>query len=161
MSWYFNVITNYATFSGRARRKEYWIFVLFNMIAAIGIGFCFGVVSAIMKQPAIGFLAQFYNLATIIPSLAVGVRRMHDTDHSGWWLLCPFYNLVLLCSEGTEGNNPHGPDPKKFERQQNHQAHQIGTSDAVSQLEKLARLKAQGHLTEEEFAAKKKQLLAS
>jgi uncharacterized membrane protein YhaH (DUF805 family) len=124
MSWYFNVWKKYAVFSGRARRKEYWMFVLFNLIAAIilmvldnlfGTNFTVGE----MVLPY-GFLYLIYMLAIIIPSLAVAVRRLHDTDRSGGWIfisLVPFIGgiwlLVLMCLEGTRGANRFGEDPKE------------------------------------------------
>jgi uncharacterized membrane protein YhaH (DUF805 family) len=108
MKWYLKVLTNYATFSGRARRKEYWMFFLFNMIFMYALVFI-GVMN--------GFelLGTLYILITLVPSLAVGVRRMHDVDKSGWYLLVPIYSLVLACTEGTPGDNEYGPDPKREE----------------------------------------------
>lgn len=106
MSWYLAVLKKYAVFSGRARRKEYWMFVLFNMIIAFVLGFVEGLVGS----P--GIISNIYSLAILIPAIAVGVRRMHDTDHSGWWLLFPIVNLVLACTEGTRSDNRFGVDPK-------------------------------------------------
>ena len=105
MNYYFKVLKNYATFSGRARRKEYWMFVLFNTIFAFVFGFVCGL---------IGFpdLAQLYTLAILLPSIAVGVRRMHDVGKSGWFLLIPIYNFILAVSEGEKGENQYGQDPK-------------------------------------------------
>ena len=109
MSWYLAVLKKYAVFSGRARRNEYWMLVLFNCI----IGFVLVFIESIVGSPAI--IADIYSLAVFIPGIAVGVRRMHDTDHSGWWLLFPLVNLVFVCIEGTRGNNRFGPDPKAGE----------------------------------------------
>jgi uncharacterized membrane protein YhaH (DUF805 family) len=105
MNYYFKVLKNYATFSGRARRKEYWMFILFNTIFA----FVFGFVCGLIGVPD---LAQLYTLAILVPSIAVGVRRMHDVGKSGWFLLIPFYNLFLALSEGEKGENQYGQDPK-------------------------------------------------
>ena len=105
MNWYLEVLKKYAVFSGRARRKEYWMFFLFNCIISFAFGFVMGLVGA----PA---FAQIYTLAVLIPGIAVGVRRMHDTNHSGWWLLFPIVNLVIACTEGTGGDNRFGSDPK-------------------------------------------------
>ena len=112
MYWYLEVLKNYATFDGRARRKEYWYFFLVNTLISIFSGFVFGVVGALTKHPELAHFSTLYSLATLIPSIAVGIRRMHDTDHSGWWMLCPFYNLVLCCMAGNEKPNRFGPDPK-------------------------------------------------
>ena len=105
MNYYLKVLQNYATFSGRARRSEYWYFVLFNLIISFGFGFVCG----LMQVPQ---LANIYTLAVFLPSIAVGVRRMHDVGKSGWFLLIPIYNLILVCTEGVKGENEYGADPK-------------------------------------------------
>ena len=87
MNYYLKVLQNYATFSGRARRSEYWYFVQFNVIISVVFGFVCG----LMQVPQ---LANIYTLAVLIPSIAVGVRRMHDVGKSGWFLLIPIYNLI-------------------------------------------------------------------
>ena len=107
MSWYIKVLKNYAVFTGRARRKEYWMFFLFNIIVAVILGVIQGI-SGIQSS----LLVNIYQLAILVPSIAVGVRRMHDTDHSGWWLLLPIVNLVFALMPGTPGPNTFGPDPK-------------------------------------------------
>ncbi|MCD4780792.1 MAG: DUF805 domain-containing protein [Candidatus Omnitrophica bacterium] len=112
MEWYLAVLKKYAVFTDRARRKEYWMFVLFNFI----ISFVLGVVEGFMgaqsgvRQSVLGSL---YSLAVFIPSIAVGVRRMHDINKSGWFLLIPIYNLILAATEGDSGENRFGPDPKQ------------------------------------------------
>ena len=106
MNWYLEVLKKYAVFGGRARRKEYWMFVLFSLLIVIGLS----IVEGILGIPAV--LATVYQLAILIPSIAVGVRRMHDTDHSGWWLFVPIVNLVFACREGLRSDNQFGPDPK-------------------------------------------------
>ncbi len=105
MNYYFKALQNYATFSGRARRKEYWMFVLFNTIFA----FVFGFVCGLIGVPD---LAQLYTLAILLPSIAIGVRRMHDVGKSGWFLLIPIYNFILAVSEGEKGETQYGQDPK-------------------------------------------------
>jgi len=105
MNYYLKVIQNYATFNGRARRKEYWMFVLFNMIAS----FIFGFIGGLLDFP---LLANIYSLAVLLPSLAVAVRRMHDVGKSGWYVLIPIYNFILCVTEGEIGENQYGPDPK-------------------------------------------------
>src|SRR5258708_7708452 len=110
MTWYFEVLRKYAVFNGRARRKEYWMFFLFNLIVAFVIGF----VGALFGDRE-GLIGNIYSVAGLIPGIAVGVRRMHDTDHSGWWILVPFANLVFACQEGHLGDNRFGPNPKADE----------------------------------------------
>jgi len=105
MNYYFKVLKNYATFSGRARRSEYWYFFLFNVIIAFVLGFIGGLTE-------LTILGNIYSLAVLIPGIAVGVRRMHDVGKSGWFLLIPIYNLILAFTEGTQGENEYGADPK-------------------------------------------------
>jgi uncharacterized membrane protein YhaH (DUF805 family) len=106
MNWYLEVLKKYTVFTGRARRQEYWMFFLFNIIIAFVLGFIGGLVGVH------AILSNIYSLAVLIPSIAVGIRRMHDTDHSGWWLLVPIVNLVFAIMEGTRGDNRFGLDPK-------------------------------------------------
>ncbi len=108
MKYYLKVLQNYATFSGRARRSEFWYFQLFNFI----FSFLLGLVGGMMGFP---FLSLIFSLAVLIPSLAVGVRRMHDTGKSGWFLLIPIYSLILACTDGDIGANKYGGDPKPIE----------------------------------------------
>ena len=96
-----SVFKHYAVFRGRARRREYWYFFLLNSLVSTAL-------SAIGIQEIMGL----YFLVMLLPGLAVAVRRMHDTDHSGWFLLIPLYNLILMFTEGTAGNNRFGADPK-------------------------------------------------
>lgn len=112
MDWYLSVLKNYAVFSGRARRKEYWMFFLFNVIFAIVLGIIGSIIDTTI-------LSTLYSLALLIPGIAVFVRRMHDIGKSGWWLLISFipiiggiWLLVLACTEGTAGENEYGQDPK-------------------------------------------------
>ena len=105
MNYYLKVLQNYATFSGRARRSEYWYFFLFNVIISFILGFVGGMMGSTI-------LSNIYSLAVLIPGIAVGVRRMHDVGKSGWFLLIPIYNLILALTEGTKGDNEYGADPK-------------------------------------------------
>lgn len=108
MNWYIKVLKNYANFNGRARRKEFWNFILFHLIITYGL---FGIGVATDGGIAL-VLYYLYGIATILPALAVTARRMHDVDKSGWFMLIPIYNLVLEVTEGTKGPNQYGPDPK-------------------------------------------------
>jgi uncharacterized membrane protein YhaH (DUF805 family) len=103
---------NYANFNGRSARPEYWWWVLFSVIVAV----IFYVL--IMAVPAIRYLQMIYSLAVLIPSIAVGVRRLHDIDKSGWWILIgliPIIGWIVLIywyiQEGTRGDNQYGPPP--------------------------------------------------
>ncbi|MBI3232528.1 MAG: DUF805 domain-containing protein [Bacteroidetes bacterium] len=104
MKYYLKVLQNYANFNGRATRSEYWYFVLFNLI----FSFAFGFIMGMLKVP---MLANLYTVAVLLPSIAVGVRRMHDVGKSGWYILIPIYNLVLACTESDAGANEYGSHP--------------------------------------------------
>lgn len=112
---------NYAVFSGRARRTEYWMFVLFNILVTFAILILEGVMYAAFSSGTMGLLYVLYGLATFVPSLAVAVRRLHDTGKSGWFLLIaliPFVGgivlLVFLCTDSEPGMNKYGPSPKEL-----------------------------------------------
>ena len=85
MYWYFEVLKKYAVFTGRAGRKEYWMFVLFNLIIMIVLA----IIEGLAGSP--GVIGGLYGLAVLLPSIAVSVRRLHDTNRSGWWV---FISLV-------------------------------------------------------------------
>ncbi|MBK5002444.1 DUF805 domain-containing protein [Pseudomonas sp. S31] len=103
---FMHVMRKYAEFQGRARRKEYWLFVLVSTLIVLG----FTVIETILNIPQV--LSTLANLAMMVPSIAVGVRRLHDSDRSGWWLLLPIVNLVFLCLDSTPGDNRFGRNPK-------------------------------------------------
>lgn len=112
--WKKVVFENYANFEGRARRSEFWYFQLFNFI----ISFVLSFVLALISESLIA-VSYLFSLAVLIPSIAVGVRRLHDTNRSGWWMLIGLVPLVgaivliyFFASEGTAGPNQYGPDPK-------------------------------------------------
>jgi uncharacterized membrane protein YhaH (DUF805 family) len=111
VSWYVGVWKKYATFDGRARRKEYWTFFLFNLLAGWALVFIDNALGIADKQGN-GPLYGLYSLAVLLPAIAVAVRRMHDTDHSGWWILVPVVNFVFAVTEGTSGPNRFGANPK-------------------------------------------------
>lgn len=113
MNWYLAVLKKYAVFSGRARRKEYWMFFLFSTLISVALTILDSVLG--FNSTGNGILSSIYSLAVIIPSIAVGVRRMHDVGKSGWFLLIPIYNLILACTAGDAGSNEYGPDPKNEE----------------------------------------------
>jgi len=112
MNYYFEVFKKYAVFDGRARRKEYWMFFLFNFLILLALSII-GKIADINSEDGWNFLNGIYWLATVIPLIAVGVRRMHDVNKSGWYLLIPIYNLILACTDGTRGNNEYGLDPRE------------------------------------------------
>ena len=123
MRWYLKAVKdNYANFSGRAQRAEYWYFALFNVIFSICfllLDFALGTISV---DPTTGDMAgllnSVYSLAILIPSLAVCVRRLHDVGRRGWWLLLIFTGIGIIpltiwaCIDSTPGENQYGPNPK-------------------------------------------------
>jgi uncharacterized membrane protein YhaH (DUF805 family) len=122
MKWYLNVLNNYATFSGRARRSEYWFFVLFNMIFGIVANILDNILGTTFELGfgiSYGYIYLIYALAILIPGLAVVVRRLHDVGKSGWMyfiILIPIVGiiwlLVLLCTDSQVGSNKWGENPK-------------------------------------------------
>ena len=113
MNWYLKVLKKYAVLSGRAQRKEYWMFFLFNFIIAFVLGF----VEGLAGGP--GVLGSLYGLAVLIPGIAVSVRRLHDTNRSGWWVLISVVPLIgaivlliFMVEDSQPGDNRYGPNPK-------------------------------------------------
>ena len=122
MKWYLKVLGQYADFNGRARRKEYWMFVLFNMIFAVVAMLLDNALGLAMENIGYGPIYGIYILAMFIPGLAVAVRRLHDIGKSGWMMfvaLIPLVGsvwlLVLLATESQEGSNEYGDNPKSME----------------------------------------------
>jgi uncharacterized membrane protein YhaH (DUF805 family) len=132
MKYYISVLKNYATFSGRATRSEYWYFILFNLIFSIAASVLdkmfgtrydfddsyYSTYGYASTSVHIGYINLLYTLAVLIPSLAVLVRRLHDTGKSGWYALLLFlpiigwiWLLVLLCIDSEVGENKYGPNP--------------------------------------------------
>ncbi|KJY39023.1 MULTISPECIES: DUF805 domain-containing protein [Streptomyces] len=115
MNYYLDVIKRYADFQGRARRQEYWMFLLWNIPIVIVLTI---LDYALGSYPVITWI---YTLAVFLPSLGVSVRRLHDTGKSGWWYLVsliPFigfiWMIILMATEGDAGPNAYGPSPKQI-----------------------------------------------
>ena len=120
MSWYLEVLKKYAVFSGRARRKEYWMFFLINLIILVVLSIIDNLIGTVTRQGGPGVLQGLYSLAVLIPTLAVTVRRLHDTGRTGWWILIGLIpvigNIVLLIFlvlDSEPGANEYGPNPKE------------------------------------------------
>jgi uncharacterized membrane protein YhaH (DUF805 family) len=119
MNWYLHVLKKYAVFSERARRKEYWMFVLFNMVFALVAMILDNVFGIAIEGVGYGPIYILYTLAILIPGIAVTVRRLHDTGKSGWMVfvaLIPIVGaiwlLILMLTEGSPGENEYGQNPK-------------------------------------------------
>lgn len=120
MNWYLTVLKKYAVFSGRARRKEYWMFILFHIIFLIVAAIIDNVLGTAFEGVGYGLIYLLYSLAVLLPGIAVAVRRLHDVGKSGWFLLIVLipiiggiWLLVLFCLDGTPGKNKYGANPKK------------------------------------------------
>ena len=120
MNWYLEVLRKYAVFSGRARRMEYWMFFLFNLIISFLLGVVDGVLGTFSPESGVGLLGGLYSLAILIPSIAVTIRRLHDSGRTGWWFLLIFIPLigalvllVFMVLDSEQGTNDYGPNPKE------------------------------------------------
>ena len=123
MNWYLEVLNKYAVFEGRARRKEYWSFVLFNVLISIALGVIDRLTGNVNLETGLGLLSGIYGLGVMIPGMAVSVRRLHDTDRSGWWLLITFVPVLgaivffyFMVIDGNPERNDYGPSPKGNEQ---------------------------------------------
>lgn len=113
MEWYLAVLKKYAVFTGRARRKEYWMFFLFNVLITLALEVIDGLLGTT-------FIGALYGLVVLIPSIAVTVRRLHDIGRTGWWALIgliPVLGFIVLlifaATDGDRGHNEYGADPKE------------------------------------------------
>lgn len=119
MYWYLEVMKKYAVFSGRARRKEYWYFVLCNVFVSIILNLIDSLIGSFNAQTGWGLLSGIYTLVILLPSIAVSVRRLHDTGRTGWWILFSFVPvigfivlLIFFVSDSKPRENEYGPWPK-------------------------------------------------
>jgi len=120
MKWFLEALTaKYATFDGRARRKEYWYFVLFYCLALVALVIVDGITGTLDEETGAGLLGGLFVLVTFIPTLAVTVRRLHDTNRRGWWILINIIPviggivlLIFTVQDSQPGANRFGPNPK-------------------------------------------------
>ncbi len=105
MKYYLSALKKYAVFKGRASRADYWYFFLFSILVSIVIA----IAAAALELKIINTIYLFF---IIIPSISIAVRRMHDVNKSGWFILIPIYGFILLFIAGTQGENNYGSDPK-------------------------------------------------
>jgi uncharacterized membrane protein YhaH (DUF805 family) len=119
VNWFVLVLKKYATFSGRARRQEYWMYFLIYFLISVVLMLVDGILHGGDLQSGTGLLSGLFALGTLLPGIAVGVRRLHDTGRSGWWLLVSFIPLigglvllVFLVRDSQPGDNAWGPSPK-------------------------------------------------
>ncbi len=186
MNYYLKALQDYAKFSGRSGRREYWSFFLFNMIIMSG----FGLVSFSLSRDIesvidnaetlskLYLFSRIFQLAILIPSIAVGVRRMHDIGKSGWFSIIPIYGLILACTKGNQEDNKYGVAPKEITIQSKEKSkgktkenaereHTKKTvngmthQDKINQLKELKELLDKGIFTQEEFESEKTKVLAN
>ena len=119
MNWYLGVLKKYAEFGGQAQKAEYWFFFLFTILVSVVLGIIDRITGSFMPQVGMGLLGVLYSLAVFIPTLAVSIRRLHDTGRSGWWLfigLIPLVGVIVLIifmvQDSNPGENQYGPNPK-------------------------------------------------
>ncbi len=119
MHRYLQAWKNTFSWNARARRKEYWMFYLFNFLITLSLLILERTTGLLTAGETVGPLSGLYTLATLVPSFTSLVRRLHDTDRSAWWFLVSFVPfvgivvlLVLLALDGTPGENRFGADPK-------------------------------------------------
>jgi uncharacterized membrane protein YhaH (DUF805 family) len=119
MNWYLDAWKNYVNFQGRSRRQAYWMFVLFNIIAAVIAGIIDNVLG-LAGAEGYGPISAIYGLAVFIPGLALAIRRLHDTGRTGWWMLLGFLPvigiiilIIFFVQDSQPGSNPYGPNPKE------------------------------------------------
>lgn len=120
--WYLKCLRQYADFEGRARRKEYWMFVLVNFLIGLLLGFLEKALHLTLFGSDFGIISTLYSLFVFVPGIAVGIRRLHDAGKSGWYylaMLIPIigwiYLIVLFCKDSVPGSNQWGPNPKGIE----------------------------------------------
>ena len=120
MNWYLIALKKYAVFSGRSRRKEYWYFYLFYILFIFVLSFIDVMIGTYDAVAEIGLIGGVFVLFMLIPLLAASVRRLHDTDRSGWWLLIALIPLigaivilVFTLQDSKPGENQYGSNPKE------------------------------------------------
>jgi uncharacterized membrane protein YhaH (DUF805 family) len=119
MNWYLQALKKYTVFTGRSRRREYWFFVLFNILVSLALAVVDYFTGTYNSAYRMGLLGGLYTLAVLIPAIAVTIRRLHDTGRSGWWILIVLvpiiggiWLLVLMVFDSQPGENAYGPSPK-------------------------------------------------
>jgi uncharacterized membrane protein YhaH (DUF805 family) len=120
MNWYIEAVKKYSVFTGRARRKEYWYFTLFNIVIIIPLTLIDMMTGTFSNEANMGLFSGVFILAILIPSIAVSIRRLHDTNRTGWWMLIsfipilgPIVLLIFLVQDSQIGDNRYGPNPKE------------------------------------------------
>lgn len=119
MNWVMKALKQYADFNGRSQRTEYWLFVLFVIVVSVVLSMIDKMIGT-YSDSGVGLLSGIFSLAVLLPGIAVGIRRLHDTGRSGWWLLIALVPLigeivliVFMVQDSVPGTNAYGPSPKE------------------------------------------------
>lgn len=122
MSWFLKAFSQYADFSGRARRREYWYFQLFSFLITVALAIVDILFGTFSDEAGLGLFSGIASIAMFLPAWAVQVRRLHDIGRSGWWILIglipiigPIILLVFHCTDSDPGKNEYGPNPKSLD----------------------------------------------
>lgn len=114
IEWYVDALTKYATFKGRARRKEHWYFLLFSCIVNFGLILIDSALGFFNDKSGLGLFSGMYSIAIFIPTISVAVRRLHDTNHSGWWLWIPIIPFIFALFDTDPQHNQYGAPAKRI-----------------------------------------------
>lgn len=151
--WFLAALKRYAEFKGRSCRREFWYFNLFLVAANI-------VASNLDSAIGVPLFSLVVTFGLLVPGIAVSVRRLHDTNRSGWWALLLIINIIFYAQDSDPSENRFGPNPKSADAPRGAApAKSTISMDNLDQIEKLAALRDKGVLTEDEFQMKKTALL--
>ena len=153
-------LTNYTKFSGRTTRKDFWMFMLFFYLFYFIAAFLDGLIGTFDYEEAIGLISGLYSLALLVPLIAIEIRRNHDANRSGWFILLPFYNFYLLFVRTHPEENDWGPVPASIAESIQNNGNKKNTSDLEAKLEEVKNLLEKGLLTEEEASTRRQKIIS-
>ena len=160
MNSFIKGLKNYVNFSGRTTRKDYWLYILFYFILVI-VGTVFDNLFGLADpMTGSGPFATIIQLGLLIPTVAVEIRRNHDANRSGWFILLPFYNIYLLFVPTHPEENDWGPVPASITESTQNNGYKKNTSDLEAKLEEVKNLLEKGLLTEEEASTRRKKIIS-
>ena len=154
--------TNYTNFSGRTTRKDFWMYSLFFIIfyfIAVVLDLLF-LPDAYDMEQGFGIISGLYYLALLLPNIAIGIRRNHDANRSGWFILLPFYNIYLLFVPTHPEENDWDPMPASIAESIQNNGNKKNTSNLEAKQEEVKNLLEKGLITEREASAKRKKILS-
>jgi uncharacterized membrane protein YhaH (DUF805 family) len=155
-------LRNYTNFSERTTRKDFWMFMLFYLIfyiIAIFLDILF-LIDYFDMELGLGPISGLYYLALLLPAIAIEIRRNHDANRSGWFILLPFYNIYLLFVSTYPEENDWGPVPASIAESIQNNGNKKNTSNLEAKLEEVKNLLEKGLLTEEEASTRRKKIIS-